>query len=540
MRVSYHVLYALINTILAIELLLSLINAHTHYVSHVYYNYLSLKLVLYVDKYLTVIELISCVSATVSFSQPPPPPTSITAFSSATYSSSSSSSFSEENLKVFKVVRGDIAIWSKPSSNKDPTNKNLVFVHKGRVLSGWVVTNEHGKFLQLESNDGYVAIKRTGDDSDSCKELPFEKISSVYSINEASSSPEGYALRIFPDYKNNLCKAKGTLLFPPGSSFPVSSGRTIGEFGDIFVRVKHPAGPLGWLFETRTGEDCLKCIRTGNDKIEMEREAAKLLNLLRRKKEEEEEAKRREEARKREEEARKLEEEARKREEEARKQREEEERRVAEAAQKRIAKGVKCTWSLSSFDSLPENSNIEDVSCVVISNGGYCAVQYSSNVYFDGISTDFYNLLKRQQFTNVDYIATGRYGQYFLQKQNGKKFWAGLPSSLEELINVNGNVKTLVLGGSYCYFVNFSNGRTCWAGLNDKVSTLIRGNTVVTLWIGDSDSYYLKYTVNGSDRCSYKNLPYKLQKYATNTSMDIRQVLYDRDTDTCFVRYNPA
>lgn len=79
-----------------------------------------------------------------------------------------------------------------------------------------------------------------------------------------------------------------------------------------------------------------------------------------------------------------------------------------------------------------------------------------------------------------------------------------------------------------------------WLGLNDKVSSLIKNNPVVTLWIGDNDSYYLKYSVNGTERCSYKNLPYKMQKYATNTSMNIRQMLYDKDTDTCFVRYNDA
>jgi len=451
---------------------------------------------------------------------------------------------SEENLKVFKVVynksiNGNLRKWSKPSNNYDPTNKDLEHVAKGRVLSGWVVTNEHGKFLQLESNDGYVAIKRTGDNYDNLKELPFEKCYSVYTIDETDSPPEGYSLRTFPDYNSSLCKAKGTLLFPPGASFPVSFGRTIGEFGDIFVRVKHPAGPFGWLFETRTGANCLKCIRTGS-KIEMEREAEKMVNLLRRKKEEEEEAKRREEERKREEEARKLEEEARKREEEVRRLREEEERRLAEQARKRSLKGVKCTWSLTHYGSLPDNNNIEDVSCIAIGGGGYCGVKYHGSVFLHGIPDNVYQILKKQQMANVDYIAIGRNGQYFLQKQNGRQFMEGLPSNLEESIREHGSVKTLVLGGSYQYFVEFSSGRSSWVGLNDKVSSIIRSYPVITLWIGDNDSYYLKYSVDGNERCSYKNLPYKMQKYATNTTMNIRQMLYDKDTDTCFVRYNNA
>ena len=247
------------------------------------------------SKNLTVIELISCVSATVSLNSLPPPPL-ISSTSSSSSSSLSSSSLSEENLKVYKVVSSQSSKWSKPLSNKDPSNKDLGHVHKGRVLSGWVVTNDHGKFLQLESNDGYVAVRRTGGNDDNLKELPFEKCYSVYTPDETNSPAQGYALRIFPDYNSYLLKAKGTLLFPPKSSFPVSFGRTIGEFGDMFVRVKHPAGPFGWLFETRTGDTCLKCLRTGS-KIEMEREAEKMMNLLRRKREEEEEAKLREEAR---------------------------------------------------------------------------------------------------------------------------------------------------------------------------------------------------------------------------------------------------
>ena len=219
--------------------------------------------------------------------------------------------------------------------------------------------------------------------------------------------------------------------------------------------------------------------------------------------------------------------------------REEEERRVAEQARKRIAKGVKCSWSLTYSESAPQHT--ADVACVAIGGGGFCAVDNSGNVFFHGVPDNVYDILKRQQFKNVDYVAIGRNGQYFLQKQNGRQYMGGLPSNLEESIREHGSVKTLVLGGSYQFFVQFSNGRVFWSGLSDKVNSIIRINPVVSLWIGDNDSiYYLKYSVNGTERCSYKNLPYKMQKYATNTSMNIRQMLYDKDTDTCFVRYNDA
>lgn len=89
-----------------------------------------------------------------------------------------------------------------------------------------------------------------------------------------SAPLEGYSLRTSPDY-NTKCCHQGNFSFP-SDTLLLTRGRTIGEYGDLFVRVKHSTGTWGWLFITRQGGDCLEIVKTVNDMYELEREITAL------------------------------------------------------------------------------------------------------------------------------------------------------------------------------------------------------------------------------------------------------------------------
>lgn len=491
-------------------------------------------------KNLTIIELLNAKneyerirpSTTISVMPPPPPPSSTTALLGN----------NEDKIKVFIVSNDLVHKWTHPLETTNPLNRQLEKVKKNSIISGVVVDNHCGVFLKLELQSQYVAIRRIDSDCDICKEIPFEKMNCIYTNKHI------FALRNQPDYNPN-CRYEPELSFQQGSYF-ISRGRTIGEHKDVFVRVKHySSGKYGWLFITREGEDCLEFIKTGDDLRELERELPRLEADSQRKQQAEEVRKRQaEEARKREEE------EARKREEEIRRREAEEAR--AELQRQRLLKGKSCTWSLTYHEYIPDD--MTDYKCVAIGESGYACVDYFGNVRCHGLPSNVLTVLRNQHLKNVDYIAICcceyddeyRYyngydsdddvmcEKYFVQKINGKQYSSNLSSSLTNTIKENGRVETLVLGPDDEYYVKFLSGSEYFAGLDDKAMSILRSYRIITIWIGASSSYYIKYYDGNRERVSYKNLPKGLQKYTTNSNMNIRQMLYDKKSETYFVRYN--
>jgi hypothetical protein len=458
----------------------------------------------------------------------------------------------EDKIRVYIVAVDGVHKWTHPFEKENPLNRQLESVKKNSIISGLVVDNHCGLFLKLESQPQYVAIRRIDRDYDLCKEIPFEKLNCIYAVKNIWDIAS-FALRTQPDYNQN-CRYEPALAFPRCTYF-ISWGRTIGEHKDVFVRVKHnSSGKYGWLFITREGEDCLELIKTGEDLQELERELPRLEADSQRKRQEEELRKR-------------LADEARKREEEEKARREEEaRRRLAEEARiellrQRLLKGKHCTWSLAHHDNIPDD--MTNYKCVAIGASGYACVDYEGYVRFHGLPSNVQAILRNQQLKNVDYLAIcccedddddyyryyngydsddsvyGRKGdKYFVQKNNGKQYYSNLSNSLSNTLKENCRVEKLVLGPDDEYYVKFQNGSEHWAGLDDKATSIIRSYTVITIWIGASNSYYIKYNDGNSERVSYKNLPRGLQKYATNSNMNIREMLYDKKSETYFVRYN--
>jgi len=472
---------------------------------------------------------------------PPLPPPSITALLGN----------NEDKIRVFIVLGDNYYKWTHPFETTNPLNRQLESVKKNSIISGLVVDNHCGVFLKLESQSRYVAIRRVDEDYDICKEIPFEKVNCIYAIKNTRDITH-FSLRTQPDYDQN-CRYEPELSFPRGTYF-ISRGRTIGEHKDVFVRVKHSSsGKYGWLFITREGEDCLELIKTGDDLQELERELPRLEADSHRKRQAEEVRKR-------------LAEEARKREEEEKARREEEtRRRLAEEARmelqrQRLLKGKHCTWSLAYHDYIPDD--MTDYKCVAIGESGYACVDYHGNVRFHGIPSNVQAALRNQQLKNVDYLTIccckddddytyysrdssdddvdyGSKGdKYFVQKINGKQYYSNLSKSLTNTIKKNGRVEVLVLGPNDEYYVKFQNGSSYILGLDDKAQSIFRSYTIITIWIGASNSYYIKYNDGNTERVSYKNLPRGLQVYATNSNYNIREMLYDKKSESYFVRYN--
>lgn len=83
---------------------------------------------------------------------------------------------------------------------------------------------------------------------------------------------------------------------------------------------------------------------------------------------------------------------------------------IKEAQRKRSrmlnARGNNCDYSLTNHDGMPES--MANVACVAIADGGYVAVMDDGTCEHDGLSTDFLEVLQRQKFSNITYIALGR------------------------------------------------------------------------------------------------------------------------------------
>jgi len=498
-------------------------------------------------KNLTITELLNAKNEhetrqlTTTRVMPPLPPPSTTTATAAFLGNN------EDKIRVFIVSNDDVYKWTHPLETTNPLNRQIEIVKKNSILSGLVVDNHCGVFLKLEPQSHYVAIRRVDSDSDICKEIPFEKLNCIYTVKSATTY---FALRTQPDYNQN-CRHEPELSFPRGKYF-ISRGRTIGEHKDVFVRAKHSSGKYGWLFITREGEDCLELIKTGEDLQELERELPILEADSQRRRQAEELRKRQaEEARKREEE------EKARRDEEIRRQQAEEAR--MELQRQRLVKGKHCTWSLAYRDGIPDD--MTNYKCAAIGESGYACVDYDGNVRFHGLPSNVQAVLRNQQLKNVDYLAIccceedddyyryygydsdddvygGKGDKYFVQKINGKQFFSNLSKSLTNKIKENGRVEKLSLGPDDEYYVKFQNGSEFFAGLDDNAMSILRSYTIITIWIGASNSYYIKYNVGNSERASYKNLPRGLQKYATNSNMDIREMLYDKKSEAYFVRYN--
>ena len=483
----------------------------------------------HLQKNLTIIHLVSNKNNIVS--TPPP--------SVKNMKLSLSSVSSVPVVKVFKIVEDDVYVWSQPLDTSHPQNKSLRRVPKGKIISGFVTQNQFGEFCKLESNEGYVAVKRSKSEANSSKEVPYEKKVSVYRV-ASKGLPEGLGLRIFPDYSQSFLHPTN-LCFPP-KSFVVSTGRVTGEFGDTFVRVKHSSGSKGWLFETREGDVCLnpyplelqtdfeirehEYMESIADLQKVVEDGLEVVILEEKRKAEEERIRKAEEER-----ARK-EEEARKLQEEARKEAEEEARRRSEERKALLKLGEKCDWLLVKSEGVPDMKNVQ---CVAVDDhGGFVAVSKSGYLSYALNSDKIYDVLKQHQFSNFRYIALGPYGQYYMSKTNGRVLWGGLSSSLCDSLNKKGSVKLLALGPYPHYYVEYNCGSREWNMDDNNFTSIVRSHTIITVWIGGSKSYYVKYSCNGEERASYKNLPKGLQ--SSLKSRDIRQVLCN---DGCyFIRYN--
>lgn len=469
----------------------------------------------------TIVQLLNSKSIIDISALPPPSPRALL------------SSYSVSSVKVFKIIEQKVHIWSHPLDQGHPQNKQLTAVQKGKIISGQIVRNSYGDFCQLESNQGYVAVKRASS-SLSSEEIPFEKKLGVFRVPD--SFDQGLSLRIFPDYDTKLIYQNSNF---PKNSFVVSTGRVTGEFGDTFVRVKHPSGEEGWLFLTREGKACLDPFRLDleADFCILEAEYTTNITKLQRIVEdglelvviEEKRIAMLEEARKQaEERITKL----REAEEEARRGERERERERLQILQL----GGKCTWLLQHTDHIPDD--MKDYQCAVVSNGGYLVVSKYGYVSGHGYSANIDKMLIQHQYKNFKYIAAGPNDQYYMLKTNGRSSWHILDSSLSAKIKDNDSaVKMLALGEDH-YFVVFTDGSMSWNIQNPNFCSVARSaKEIITVWIGDETSYYIKYKCsNGEEKCSYRNLPGKLQSAVTVMGRDVRQVLCENNC--FFIRYN--
>jgi len=67
-------------------------------------------------------------------------------------------------------------------------------------------------------------------------------------------------------------------------------------------------------------------------------------------------------------------------------------------------------------------------------------------------------------------------------------------------------------------------------------SLILLGEKIKSVWFGEKGSYFVSY---GNDQVMYKNIPHKsIKKILANKTKHIKQMLYEYEQDTYFVRYS--
>lgn len=211
-------------------------------------------------------------------------------------------------------------------------------------------------------------------------------------------------------------------------------------------------------------------------------------------------------------------------------------------------RGKNFEYSLHHNKHFPATLN--DTKCVAIGGGGYIAVSDSSTCYssYHGIPRNVVDEIRRAQYKCLDIVAIGPrlssyHGnndyQFYILKTNGKVSWNVTAAFSKAHNDHKFSPELVVLGADDNFYIKFADGATSWSYPDGKVSDILRNYSIRCVWFGRDGSYFLGYKDSeGFYKQSYYNLPSYLAKYASNRRYEIRQMLYDYETENGFIRYN--
>ena len=214
---------------------------------------------------------------------------------------------------------------------------------------------------------------------------------------------------------------------------------------------------------------------------------------------------------------------ARERAEREERERERANERLAKANHDRLinARGTRAAYRLNYDTHFPET--MTNTRCVAISgSGGYVAVSDLGSCSWHGIPSNVTEILKRQQGINVDYIAIGPCGEYFIRKRNGKQFFSGSDEFISCINNRSHGIKFVTFAEDEAFYVEYDD--SCEHSYNlhnilpSDVLDYVNSSRIAHFWFGELPSlrsvHYTPYCITCTDgTVKYDNLPRNLQDW---------------------------
>jgi chorismate mutase len=215
-------------------------------------------------------------------------------------------------------------------------------------------------------------------------------------------------------------------------------------------------------------------------------------------------------------------------------------------------RGNSCHHSLRYDQDIP--TSLVDVVSVAVSDGGYVAVLEDGSCSYDGVNSELAAELGRQHLSNIQYVAAGPAGQYYIRKTNGRSMCAGCDEFVEVLDRVNSPARLVAFGDEDTFFVQFEDGSVTFSrDLGDLIGEdaldLLLTESLETVWLGSERHFdYSGYGVQerigfyigyNKGECDYGNLPEGVQEWldGKHPGVKVKQVLAD-ERDNYFIRYS--
>jgi hypothetical protein len=180
--------------------------------------------------------------------------------------------------------------------------------------------------------------------------------------------------------------------------------------------------------------------------------------------------------------------------------------------------------------------SMANVSCLAISDGGFVAVFDDGDCCYHGIDDEVAKVLDRQRLSNINYLAIGRFGQYFIQKMNGRMFYSGCESFTSAVDQSSEDVSLVSFGDRDTFYIKYDDGSSEWDGNipKDVQKELRTADVIDCLWLGSSGQYYLGYDSTWMYSAFQQNISKDLVRIIEKKR--VKQLVFDGET--YLVRYS--
>lgn len=234
-------------------------------------------------------------------------------------------------------------------------------------------------------------------------------------------------------------------------------------------------------------------------------------------------------------------------------QRREEARRIQVLKEEQKAKNTILNRRGNNYDySLVDNDyfppSMKDVKELCLSpDGGYIALLDNGTTFGSSYPNEISKEVDRQKNSNIEYIAVGSVGQYYLSKFNGKSMWSGCSAMSDILRSSNKRVEFISFGNWETYYIQFVDGSSDWGGdISYNLENDLQHNKIQHLWLSrNSEQYIVLFKDGGRVVCVRDELPGNLNRILESKSVKrlfMRNKVFpysaDKEYPSYLVRYS--